>query len=217
MLLDTGAHGSAVDHELVLAVKRDDEMSITMLLRRGASLDHNEGAALIEAVKHERVELLRLLLTCPASNDSLNKASPHLRGINKEKRLTMARLLLGAKASGTSVDAALVAAVCDKSDDRDPVLIEALIQGEADPAFNDGQSLRYAVSIQDTELLKALMRCPAQVSQGLVSSLVGDIVKIESRDFRYSMMQEAIRGDATVSSITRALVSELSMPILISS
>ncbi|EXJ77800.1 hypothetical protein A1O3_10029 [Capronia epimyces CBS 606.96] len=210
MLLSTGAHGSAVDHELVLAIKRNDEQSVGLMLEWNASLDRNEGGALIEAIKLEQVELLRLLLKSPVRNESLIKAFPYLRDTRKAVRLAMTKLLLKAGASGEAVDAALRDAVCDRSGDRDVMLIDALIQGEADPAFNDAQTIQHAIATHDVKLFGDLMGNAPQLSQGLVSSLVDDIMNLDDHNIRHHMLQEAIKGDATVSSISKALVSELS-------
>ncbi|KAJ4624609.1 hypothetical protein HRR90_003039 [Exophiala dermatitidis] len=210
LLLDAGAHGSAVDHELILAVKRNDETAVDMLLQRGASVDRGGGKALIEAIKQERVALVHRVLSCPMNNESLSKAFPSTRAIQKAPRLDITKLMLKAGASGEAVDAALRDAVCDMSEDRDDILIAALIQGGADPAFRNAQSLRHAVTTHDVKLLRDLMRCPVNVSEGLASALLDDIMKLGERDIRYSMIQEAIRGRANISSVSNALIAELS-------
>ncbi|KAL2430398.1 hypothetical protein ABEF95_006637 [Exophiala dermatitidis] len=210
LLLDAGAHGRAVDHELVLAIQRNDGTAVDMLLQRGASVDRGGGKALIEAIKQERVALVRRVLSCPTNNVSLSKAFPSTRAIRKAPRLDITKLLLKARASGKAVDAALRDAVCDMSEDRDDMLIAALIQGGADPAFHNAQSLRHAIATHDVKLLRDLMRCPVKVSEGLASTLLDDTTKLGERDIRYSMIQEAIRGGADISSVSNALIAELS-------
>ncbi|KIX08154.1 uncharacterized protein Z518_02810 [Rhinocladiella mackenziei CBS 650.93] len=210
MLLDTGAHGSAIDHELILAVKDSDERAIGMLLRRGASLTRNKGHALIEAIEHEQVGVLRTLLTWSVNTESLQKAFPHLRSAGKAPRLEMTRLLLDAKASGDSVNAALRDAVCDQSADRDPLLIDALIKAGADPSFNDAESIRHAINMNDVKLFMDLTKSATLVSEGVFSSLTAEIVTLENLDARYYMMRRAIEQGARVKSISRALCSELS-------
>ncbi|KAG9783399.1 hypothetical protein KCU88_g3055, partial [Aureobasidium melanogenum] len=210
LLLDAGARGSAVDHELILAVKRNDETAVDMLLQRGASVDRGGGKALIEAIKQERVVLVHRVLSCPTNNESLSKAFPSTRAIQKAPRLDITKLLLKAGGSGEAVDAALRDAVCDMSEDRDDILIAALIQGGADPAFCNAQSLRHAIETHDVKLLRDLMRGPMNVSEGLASALLDDIMKLGERDIGYSMIQEAIRDGANISSVSNALIAELS-------
>jgi hypothetical protein len=212
MLLEAGAHGSAVDQELVFAVKGNHVQLIDMLIHQGgASLSHNEGDALIEAIKHDRVQLLQTLLSRSAEQESLQKAFPHLSSATPGPRLEMTRLLLDAGASGEVVHAALRDAICDQTGvNRDNILIHALLQRNADPTFSDAHSLRHAIKVQDVELFTNFLNCPAQVSDGIRSSLIADIMTTGNLRCRHAMMQQAIRGDVGVKSISQALAYEVS-------
>ena len=209
-LLDAGAYGATVDDQLTLAVQDGHQATITLLQERGASLDRNQGDALVESIKCGRVETLGILLRGSVGRTSMHNAFPHIRTANRSTRLQMTKLLLNARASGEAVNAALRDAVCDQSSDRDPDLINALIKGGADPTFNDAQALHQAIEMSDTDLLKDLLNCPAQVSQGIVSSLLSKITEIENNLVRYQMIHYAIQGHASTASVSGALVKELS-------
>lgn len=210
ILLDAGAYGSEVDDQLVFAVQRGDQDIISLLRDRGASLDRNQGTALVEAVKNGRMDTITLLLRGPVDQESMTNAFPQLRFLDRSKRLQMTKLLLNANASGQAVDVALRDAVCDRSADRDLDLIHALIEVGADPAFNDAQCLRESVSFSDANLLKDLLKCPAQVSQGVASLTVRSVTAVNSAETRHKMLQHVIDADARTSSLSEALESELS-------
>ena len=61
---------------------------------------------------------------------------------------------------------ALRDAVCDRDQDAD--LIELLINGKADPTYQDSQALRHAISMNDAVLLRKLLQSPTDVSSGAV-------------------------------------------------
>ena len=208
MLLEFNPRGAAVDEQLVFAVQDRLEDAIIMLRNYGASLDNNEGGALIEAIKFEQVATIRHLLSRAVDPDVLRKAFPHLRRAGKLARRLMTGLLLNARASGPEVDAALRDAVCDR--DQDPELIDLLINGKADPTFHESQSLRHAIATEDIALLRKLLRCPAEVSSSAVSALLSDVMRSKVSDIRHRMLQELIEVDANQESLSRALCLELS-------
>ena len=208
MLLEANPRGPTVDEQLVFAVKDGLEDATVMLRNYGASLDDNDGDALIEAIKREQVATVGHLLNRAVDAPTLAKALPHLRRISALPRRLMTGLLLGAKASGAEVHAALRDAVCDR--DRDPELVELLIQGGADPTYQDSQSLRHAIATEDVDLLRQLLNCLAGVSSNAVSSLVADITRSRSPIIRREMLQESIEAGANEESLSRALCAELS-------
>ena len=73
LLLDAGASGRPVDDQLVLAVSAGDDIVVRLLRQKGASLDQNSGDALVEAVKNQQVDTLKLLLDGPVEPVSMSR------------------------------------------------------------------------------------------------------------------------------------------------
>ena len=121
LLLDAGANGTAVDEQLLIAVQSHHSEAVRLLRARGASLDRNNGA-LTDAIKHNQVETLRLLLDGPISTESLANALPHVRWASKQNHSRISRMLLDTGAGEPSLSVALRDAVCDE--ERDDELID---------------------------------------------------------------------------------------------
>ena len=209
-LLQAGAHGDAINRALETAVQMGEETTIELLRSSGASVNHENGATLVDAIKLGRVSSVKLLLRGPVDLSTLRAAFPYLRSADKITRRRMTKLLLKSNASGEVLDVALRDAVCDQSEERDPELINILIQGGSDPTFNNAHSLRQTIDMCDPQLFKDLLKCPAQVSSGTVSSLVTKIAQMEASDSRLLMMRYAIEAEADTRSISNALCFELS-------
>lgn len=209
MFLNAGAQGHAVDQELVVAVRNNDEASVTMLLQKGASLDHNNGQALIQAVQDEHVALLEAMLRYTTTSYPVQRVLPHVCCAGMEPRLEMAVAFLRAGASGDAVDAVLTHAVADPVDRKDPRLIDALIQAGADPTNKDARSLRQTISEANVDVFKQLLRSRVQSLPDIVSMLVADIIMMHDRIARYHMMQLAVEAGANKASISDALIVEL--------
>jgi hypothetical protein len=209
MFLDGGAQGHAVYQELVLAVRNNDEASVTMLLQKGASLDHNHGEALIQAIQDEHVALLQTMLRYTTTSYPLHKVLTHVSHAGMEPRLEMFVAVLRAGASGDAVDAALAHAVADPPGRKDPRLLDALIQAGADPTHKDARSLRETISEADVAVFKQLLRSRVQSLPDIVSVLVADIIMMHDRNARYYMMHLAIEARASKASVSDALIVEL--------
>ncbi|KAK5199087.1 hypothetical protein LTR92_001559 [Exophiala xenobiotica] len=209
MFLDAGAQGHAVDQELVLAVRNNDEASVTMLLQKGASLNHNNGEALIQVVQDEHVALLQAMLRYTTTSYPLHKVLPHVCRAGMEPRLEMSVVFLRAGASGGAIDAALAHAVADPADRKDPRLIDALIQAGADPTYEDARSLRQTISGANVAVFKQLLVSRVQSLPDIVSVLVADIIMMHDRNARYYMMHLAIEARANKASVSDALIVEL--------
>ena len=210
MLLEANPRGPSVDEQLVFAVQDGVEDAIVMLRNHGASLDDNDGDALVEAIQREQVNTVRQLLSRAVNEDTLAKAFPHMRRISTLPKRLMTGLLLEGKAGGAEVHAALRDAICDEKQDSE--LIDLLIRGGADPTYQNSQSLRHAISTEDAELLRKLLNCPGGVSSNAISSLVTDIARSRSPIIRREMLQDTIEAGANEESLSRALCSELSNP-----
>ncbi|KIV81702.1 hypothetical protein PV11_03870 [Exophiala sideris] len=209
MFLNAGAQGHAVDQELVLAVRNNDEASVTMLLQKGASLNHNNGQALIQAIQDEHMALLKAMLRHTTTSYPLKGVLPHVCRASKQPRLEMFGAFLLAGASGDAVDAALAHAVADPADRRDRRLIDALIEAGADPTHEDARSIRHTIREANVAVFKQLLRSPVPSLSAIVSVLVADIIIMHNRTARYYMMQCAIEGRANQVSVSDALIVEL--------
>ena len=85
-----------------------------------------------------------------------------------------------------------------------------LLDAGADPIHQTSQSLRHAISSGDSGLLRRLLRCPAGVVPGHVSSLVTDVFRLPSASIHNEMVSFIIGSGANVESLSRALCEELS-------
>lgn len=206
-LIRAGAHGESVEQELILAVRNNDHRLVTLLRSNGVSIDTNQGDALVAAIQHENVELLGQLLRGPVARFSLQNALPNVRNTSKPSRLSLTKLLVGAKVEGEAVDVALRDAVCDNTADHDPALIKVLIQAGGSPMYQDAQSIRHAILSQDPDLFEALLRSPAGVSQGVISSLIPEVLTVRNRTARLSMMRCSLAARPKETSVAAALLT----------
>lgn len=204
LLLDAGAHGTAVDDQLVFAVQDKHEAAVSLLRSRGASLEGNDGDALLQAIRNGDLGTLQLLLQGTLSCAALQQAFPHLR--HKLEGFEMTRLFLAAGVSGDVVHAALRDAVLDHK----PQLIDLLIDAHADPSFAHTQALRQAVADVDVGLLQKLLRAPAGISRENVSLLVPLVQRMSKTEARLQMTRLILHRCTGDDSIARALIQELS-------
>ncbi|KAJ9606623.1 hypothetical protein H2200_008631 [Cladophialophora chaetospira] len=213
MLLNAGACGTAINGELVQAVRDNDQGLVAVLLRHHASSDYNGGEALVEAVRHQHVALLDTLLKhSKRDSRTLEAAFSALQSATIEPRLQMTTLLLKAGASGPIIDAALADVVCDASHPRDPRLIDALLQAKANVSYDNAKSLRYAIGKADVVLFQQLLGSQTTSLSDIVSSLLLDILGIRDRTARCDMMRHPIYAGASSETISLALTIELAAP-----
>jgi ankyrin repeat protein len=204
LLLDAGAHGNAVDDQLVIAVQDKHEAAVNLLRSRGAALDGNDGDALFQAIHNEDLATLRLLLQGTINTAALERAFPHLR--HKTHAFDMMKLMLSAGASGDAIHAALREAVAD----HQPRLIDILLNARANPTYSNSSSLRRAIADADAPLLRKLLEAPAGVSCACASPLVPLIQKMPKTDARLQMMRLVMHKCTGDESIALALLQELS-------
>lgn len=209
-LMRAGAYGDPIEKELILAVQNNDQNLVALLRQGGVSIDNRQGDALIAAIQSENVKLLAHLLDGPVSQTSLQAALPCTRATSKMSRLLLTKLLVKAKVEGEAVDIALRDSVCDESLNRDEDLIDVLIQAGGDPAYDNAVGLRYAIRHEDTELFEKLLTCPAGVSEGIVTSLIPEVVAVSNRDARMRMMVCALATRPREHSVTTALLQVVS-------
>ena len=213
LLLRAGANGPAVDDQLVLAVSAGDDSVVRLLRQHGASLDQNNGDALVEAVKNQQVETLNLLLDGTVEPQSMSRCFPSLRRASKRTRLDMTASLLRKGAVGDAIHGALRDAVCHE--DKETALIDLLLRYGADPTVDHMQALRHCIAHPDVSLLRKLLHCPAGISTGQVSLLVHDVVKVPDSGSRLGLLRIIIEMPNEMgpseNSLAIALCHELSL------
>ena len=213
LLLDAGASGRPVDDQLVLAVSAGDDIVVRLLRQKGALLDQNSGDALVEAVKNQQVDTLKLLLDGPVEPVSMSRCFPSLRRGSKRTRLEMTALLLAKGAVGDAVHGALRDAICHE--DKEIALIDLLLHKGADPTVDHMQALRHVIAHPDVPLLRKLLHCPAGISSGQVSLLVHEVVKVPDPGSRLGLLKAIVEMPndmkASENSIAIALCHELSL------
>ena len=103
----------ALLHEVNLG-QRTDARLVDLLIRRGANVDYQDGAAIQTVVTHPaRPGLLKTLLNGPYKPKNLSSVIPYAMGNNTDVRLAVLDILLSHGASGRQVDQALIDAVTE--------------------------------------------------------------------------------------------------------
>ena len=159
-LLDKGANGNSLDGFLTVAVAAQDQNMVRRLLASGASPGQRVGELLITAIRTGALEIAEMLLAADVSLEVLQSVFPATAELRGVKKSSFIKLLLAKGAAGEVVDIALRTAVCVEDIDRDSELIDALLTASASPSWNNGESLRHAISRGDMSMFKILYaRC----------------------------------------------------------
>ena len=142
LLLGAGASGPVVSDALLAAAADGDLALGKMLLDRGASADHKEGQAIVEACRAGAADVLRMLLGSRAEvkKHILAKGFQAATEVGDlKKRADVFRLLLEKGVGGEVVDAQLVSAA-RFGDDGTP-LVRLLLEFGANVNYNNGDAV----------------------------------------------------------------------------
>lgn len=158
LLLKAGAKGTVVSEALLAAASSGDLSLGTMLLNHGASVDYQEGQAVVEACRSGSPEVLHMLLSSKAQvkNGTLERGFQAATEIRELKqRAGVLRLLLEAGVSGEVVDAQLVSAARYGEDALE--LVELLLHFGADADYADGEAIYHATRCAFLGILETLL------------------------------------------------------------
>ncbi|KAH8900084.1 ankyrin [Thozetella sp. PMI_491] len=141
-LLKAGAAGLDVSDALLAAAADSDLTLGTLLLENGASVEHREGQAVVEASRAGAVEVLTMLFGVKAEVKNLTLAKGFQAATqigDLKRRGSVLRLLLEKGVHGEVVDAQLVSAA-RFGDDADH-LVRLLLEFGADVNYNSGEAI----------------------------------------------------------------------------
>ncbi|OIW28328.1 hypothetical protein CONLIGDRAFT_373175 [Coniochaeta ligniaria NRRL 30616] len=143
LLLQAGVSGPAVsDALLAAAADGDTALGAALLQKGGASVDHRDGKAVLEACRAGAVDVLAMLLKSPS--EIKNKTLAHgfqaaTQVGDLKKRAAVFRLLLKKGVTGEVVDAQLVSAARFGKDGQP--LVKLLLEFGADVNYNNGEAV----------------------------------------------------------------------------
>ena len=157
-LLRAGACGAEVSDALLKAASDGDLALGALLLENGASVDHREGQAIVEASRAGAVEVLVMLLGTKSdiTNHTLAKGFQAATQVGDlKKRGEILRLLLEKGVQGEVVHAQLVSAARFGEDAEH--LVRLLLEFGADVNYNNGEAIWTATRSAVLGSLKLLL------------------------------------------------------------
>ncbi|KAF2799768.1 hypothetical protein K505DRAFT_370800 [Melanomma pulvis-pyrius CBS 109.77] len=181
ILLEVGMEGDSVGRSLVVATTKGSiGLDLCkLLLKYGASVDYNNGEAMVIAVQHSYIDILELLLSGNPSKGSLTPALAAAQALKEEERLAAVTPILKIGVAQEVCDAGLLQAV--KEQPSDSRLIQLFLDAKGSPDFSDGSSILHAARTLNVGLLKML--APSINSREAVSNAFG--VVFQSTDKRW--------------------------------
>lgn len=206
-LISAGASRTPLDDRLVDATRRRWHQTVLSLLHANASVDHGHGAALKVAIDSAQLDILAVLLKHGPSSRTLQELVPLVQQSSVLNRLSMTEMILHAGAQGVSVAMFLRDAVSDRSHSRDEALIEMLIDGGADPAWNSGESLRIVTAYGDLHVLLMLLK--RNVSTSVISGLVPIAMGLDDLTLRRKVIEALLLAGAAGDDVSEAICSAL--------
>jgi len=142
MLLKQGVSGPIVSEALLAAASEGDVALGAVLMDYGASVEHNDGQAIIEACGAGAPEVLRMLLATKTdvTTQTLEKGFQAATLISDlKKRAIVFRLLLEKGVSGEVVDTELISAAKFGDDGED--LVRLLLDFGANVDYSSGEAI----------------------------------------------------------------------------
>lgn len=143
LMLEAGVSGPAVsDALLAAAADGDTALGSALLQKGGASVDHRDGKAVLEACRAGAVDVLAMLLNSPSEikNKTLAQGFQAATQVGDlKKRAAVFRLLLEKGVTGEVVDAQLVSAARFGNDGQP--LVKLLLEFGADVNYNNGEAV----------------------------------------------------------------------------
>jgi len=142
LLLDAGASGPVVSDALLAAAADGDLALGKVLLDRGASVEHKQGQAIVEACRAGAADVLQMLLgtKVEVKKQTLAKGFQAATEVGDlKKRADVFRLLLDKGVDGDVVDTQLVSAA-RFGDDGMP-LVKLLLEFGASVDYNNGEAV----------------------------------------------------------------------------
>lgn len=199
-LLEAGTKGEIVSDALLTAVNGSDIPLTELLLRFGASVEHNTGKAIhVAASSGDREVLRRLVGGILSPKPTLSTLTTGFGGAmslkekDKGSYYETLEILLSAGMKGEAVDAALVDAV--REGESNIALIELLYSCGASVEWNEGEALDIATRSGFVKTLTVLLG--SQVSQNVLKRAYRSSLSLP-RDQRSSVIQLILRSGKSI-------------------
>ncbi|TRX98366.1 hypothetical protein FHL15_001011 [Xylaria flabelliformis] len=159
-IIDGGMPSSQVNRALVFAIqKHPDDIPLISVLFTHA--DTSDGLALVEAIKNEKHDIVKLLLSKSLTADILNRGfAEAIKSENKTGRAILCESLLKAGATGEVVSDALLAAASD----GDLEFGEILVRNGGSVEHKGGQAIVEACKSGAVSVLEMLLTGDTKVS-----------------------------------------------------
>ena len=141
-LVEAGASGATLSDALLTAASDGDVELVNVLVGSGASVDHQEGQAVVEAARSGSGDVLGMLLRGPAAvrPATLERAFRAATEVSDPKaRHNVLRLLLKMGVQGEVVDRQLVIAARDGEEGLE--FVRLLLEFGASPDHNQGEAV----------------------------------------------------------------------------
>lgn len=158
ILLRFGASGPAVSEGLLAIAASSDVDLGRILIQHGASLDYQEGQAIVEACRAGASEVLKMLLSgkTAVQKPTLSRGFQAATEVGDlRERAAIFRLLLDHGVDGEEVDAQLVSAARFGDDAED--LVQLFLEHGASTDFNNGEAVWNATRCASMGILEMLL------------------------------------------------------------
>jgi ankyrin repeat protein len=159
LLLEAGAQGTPVDEALVKAVNDSDEVLVNLLLEHNASIDHNGGQCVLDAVKNGRGKVLDSLLRYLPSQATVDATfGLILEPLKNGKKDTgLLRIILQYHPSTPLISSFLEESIPGAVDVPGRYMVHLLLDAGASVDYHGGAALKHATRKGDIELLQKML------------------------------------------------------------
>ena len=200
----------ALDQALATEANTGHDLSVMRSLsRHHASINYDEGAAIISAIKTKQIKMLGVLLAAGTKPTQRVLGSALISAYSHEQspeRTEMVRHLLEAGAKGQAVDEGLDIATRSPAD---KALCELLLEHGASLDYSDGVALSNACVGRSVTICRLLLSRGSEPGEVAFNNSLMVLSELEDRDSQYSLyeliLQAGARGPALDECLVRAI------------
>lgn len=209
ILIEHGAKGLEVNQALIDAVEeRLIDLVLIKLLSRKADLDYLNGRAILTAMRHSSIEVVKTLVKPGTlSRKTCLDAVQVLFEPETSQRQAKLSLLLKADIGQQGLDNALIQEIGGK---RDEEVVEMLLDHKASCEYAGGKSLELAIYSQNDKILKQLVA--KRPDCRILETMVPKAMELNTAHSRRNCLSLLLEGGATSECISSALVKEVETP-----
>lgn len=209
VMIEHGAKGREVNQALIDAVEeRPIDMVLIKLLSKKADLDYLDGRAILTAMRHKSVEIMKTLVEPGTlSRKTCLDAVQVLFEPETSQRQAKLSLLLQAEIGQQGLDNALIREIGGKRDEK---LIEMLLDHKASCEYDRGKSLELAIHYHDDKVLKQLVA--KRPDRRIVEAMIPKAMELDSVYSRRNCLGLLLDDGTTSECTSSALVKEVETP-----